>query len=196
MNKELVTIDEITQKASIDFKKKKLREDYSKDEEKYSASVIDKETLEKKFNEYNLELTKLELEYSKIARKIQNKDLYYKRLEILHNILYNNDPNKLDDLYDDLIESIKDEFIKDMEIRLKICKLEFLIDDKTKELQDVEKCLYQDKIYELKLEIRETKKVLKINKLDKIKQLPFEKLVEPSNELLSFLYKEDIYGKK
>lgn len=199
MNKELVSIDEITKKASINYKKKKLREEYSEIQEKYEASIIDNETLKEQMQLYNLELTKLELEYYKIAENIQEKDLYYKRLEILHDILNSDQEDsivKTDDLYSDLIEAIKDEVIKDLEVKLKISNLELEIGTYSKQFTNEDICKYQDQIYELKLELRETKKVLKIDKLDKIKEFPFEKLVEESYNLLNSLYEEEIYDQK
>lgn len=199
MNKELVSIDEITKKASINYKKKKLREEYSEIQEKYEASIIDNETLKEQMQLYNLELTKLELEYYKIAENIQEKDLYYKRLEILHDILNSDQEDsivKTDDLYSDLIEAIKDEVIKDLEVKLKISNLELEVGTYSKQFSNEDICKYHDQIYELKLELRETKKVLKIDKLEKIKEFPFEKLVEESYNLLNSLYEEEIYDQK
>lgn len=199
MNKELVSIDEITKKASINYKKKKLREEYSKIQEKYEASIIDNKMLKEQMQLYNLELTKLELEYYKIAKNIQSKDLYYKRLEILHDILNSDQEDsivKTENLYSDLLEAIKDEVIKDLEVKLKICSLELEIGTYSKQFSNEDVCKYQDQIYELKLELRETKKVLKIDKLDKIKEFPFEKLVEESYNLLNSLYEEEIYDQK
>lgn len=196
MNKELVSIDEITKKASIDYKKKRLREEHSKIQEKYSADKIDKRILKKQITLYNLELTKLELEYNKISRLIQQKDLFYKRLEIIHNILNHDEEDKhisIDDLYLSLLEVIKDEYIKDLEIRLKINKLILLINDYDNNLTKNEICKYQDEIYEIKLELKETKKVLKVDKLEKIKNIQFEKLVESSTTLLNELYGKEIY---
>lgn len=196
MNKELVSIDEITKKASIDYKKKRLREEQSKIQEKYSADKIDKKILKEQITLYNLELTKLELEYNKISRLIQQKDLFYKRLEIIHNILNHDDEDKhisIDDLYLSLLEVIKDEYIKDLEIRLKINKLILLINDYDNNLTKNEICKYQDEIYEIKLELKETKKVLKVDKLEKIKNIQFEKLVESSTTLLNELYGKEIY---
>lgn len=200
MEKELVTREEANKNLEINHRKKRLMDDYTKLQEKYSVSLVSADELREETKLYNFRLKKLELESFQIQSIITEKEFYYKRLEILHNIL-NNDSEETfietDELYIQLIEAIKDEFINESETKLNLARLNLQLNIHSKELTREEEHRYRDQIYDIQLEIKEIKKVLKIDKLNLIKQIPLDKLInDSSNSILISLYKEDIYGKK
>lgn len=200
MQKVAISNEEINKSREINSLKKKLRGDYSELQEKYAASLINGNELREEIKLYNYKLKKLELEYHEIQSSITAKELYYKRLEILHNIL-NNDHEETfietDHLYQQLLENIKDEVIKELEAKLDSARLVLQLNIYSKELSKENEHRYRDQIYDTQLEIQELKKVLKIDKLDMIKEIPLDKLVNDGGySILEDLYKEDIYGQK
>lgn len=200
MGKGLPSSEELNESAEINHRKKKLREDYSKLQEKYSASLVSGNELREEMKLYNFKLKELELDSYKTQSVIKAKELYYKRLEILHDIL-NNDVEETfietDELYRQLIETIKDEVINELESKLNLARLVLQLNAHNKELTKEDEHRYRDQIYDVQLDIRELKKVLKIDKLNMIKEISFDKLVnDDSNTIINSLYQEDIYGSK
>lgn len=200
MEKESTSSEEATKSVEISHRKKKLRDDISKLQERYSASLINGNELREEMKLYNYRLKELESEYNETQSSITAKELYYKRLEILHNIL-NNDPEETfietDELYQQLIEVIKDEVIKQLEAKLNSARLKLQLNIYNKRLTKEEENGYRDQIYDIQLDIQEFKKVLKIDKLNMIKEIPLDRLVnDGSYTILKRLYQEDIFGEK
>lgn len=198
MNKEIILTDELIRKAEIKLQKKKLREDYASSLEKFSASIINDKILHEERRVYNYRLTHLDLEYYQTESNIKKRELYYKRLEIIHNLL-NNDPEitsiPYDEIYSSLIDAIKNEAISELEIKLKLSKLKLQMNVYTHELSSEDKDKYQTQVNETKQELEEVKKILTIDKINDIKEMAIDKIINNSSySLLSNLYKDELYG--
>lgn len=198
MYKEKPSIDEIVKSSEIEVNKEKLRDSYSEIQEKFVADQLESNTLKDEMRLYNFKMLKLELSLHEVLSEINKKKLYYHRLEVLYNLI-NNDPKETfveyDDLFSQLLESIKDEAVNELETKLNILRLTLQANVYSKELSREDENKYRDQLYDVQTELKELKKVLKIDKLNELKGISLDKLAnDSSTSLLNNLYQNELYS--
>ncbi|HPF82820.1 MAG TPA: hypothetical protein PLV83_01440 [Bacilli bacterium] len=197
MKKEIISKDELTKQVDINQAKQHLREYYTELQEKFSTGLITEEEYRKETSMYNYKLIKLNFDCYETESKIKEKELYYKRLEILCDILNGEQESidSLDSLYSNLLENIKDEAIERLRAKLNMTRLILQMNVYSKEIDKEQEFEYRDALYNTQTEMEEIKKFLKVDKLDKVKEFPFEKLVNSDGyNLLCTFYEEELYN--
>ena len=200
MNKNLITDEEAIKKKDLQYRKRQLRQEYVDLQEQHAAfSMNDNESRDEAVA-YNVKMADAELDFLKANDQITKKELYYKRLEILHNILLN-DINHSgisnDELYHELLEVIKDEVVFALTSKQDMIRVIRQSNVYTKALTKKEEYEYYDQLYNIQLQLQELKKVLKIDKVAELKAFPFDSLVNFSGDvILDRLYYEELYGEK
>lgn len=183
---------DIVQYNLLAEKKQKIRNAITTLQEQYANKKMSGTEFDRRSRYFAVGLARTELDYITVEQKISRNDLYYKRLEILHNMIALKDEDReLEDYYDEYLEALKDEVVKGLRYELDIARLTLRLNGLTTILTKTEEDSYRNSVFALNEDIKNVKKYLKLSKIDVVSKMKIDDLISVNyNDLFDKIYPE------
>ena len=169
---------DIVQYNLLAEKKQKIRNAITILQDQYANKKMPGTEFDRRSKYFAVELARIELKYIIIEQKISRNDLYYKRLEILHNMITLKDEDReLEDYYDEYLEALKDEVVKGLRYDLDISRLKLHFNSLYRILEKDEENSYRNRVFALNEDIKNVKRYLKLPKIDVVSKMKITDLI-------------------